>query len=179
MALFTGKGDNGTTYKFDSKDRFSKASAIVEALGTVDELNSYLGLVKVKVTEEYAYQLEEIQENLFIVQAELAGAPKNIDPKKVEKMSEKINEIEKILPPINSFFLAGGSEISAMFDVARTIARRAERRVVSVLDEGAFKVSAGTLAYLNRLSSMLYVLARLFNHKFDIKERPPNYGEKV
>jgi cob(I)alamin adenosyltransferase len=175
MALFTGKGDNGTTYKFDSKDRFSKASAIAEALGTVDELNTYLGLVKIKAAGEFAGDLEEIQQNLFIVQAELAGADKKIDPEKVEKMSDQINEIEKELPPINSFLIAGGSEIAAMFDVARTIARRAERRTVAVVDEGTIKISDGTLAYLNRLSSMLYALARLSNHKFGIKEERPSY----
>jgi cob(I)alamin adenosyltransferase len=175
MALFTGKGDDGTTYKFDSKDRFSKASAVAEALGTVDELNTYLGLVKIKAAGEFAEDLEEIQQNLFIVQAELAGADKKIDPKKVEKMSEQINEIEKELPPITSFLIAGGSEIAAMFDVARTIARRAERRTVAVVDEGTIEITGGTLAYLNRLSSMLYALARLSNHKFGIKEEQPSY----
>lgn len=187
MALFTGKGDDGTTYKFDSKDRFSKASLIAEALGTVDELNSYLGLIKaniqsenrakikIKIPDEFANNLEEIQQNLFIVQAELAGADKKIDPKKVIKMSEQINQIESELPSINSFLIAGGSNISSMFDFARTVARRAERRVVAVLDEGSINISDGTLAYLNRLSSMLYALARLSNHKFGIKEERPSY----
>jgi len=175
MALFTGKGDDGTTSKFDSKDRFSKASAIAEALGTVDELNSYLGLIKIKSSDEISDYLEEIQQNLFIVQAELAGADKKIVEEKVEKMSAKINEIEKELPPINSFLIAGGSDVAAMFDVARTVSRRAERRVVAVVDEGTIKITNGTLAYLNRLSSMLYALARLSNHKFGIKEEGPKY----
>jgi cob(I)alamin adenosyltransferase len=176
MALFTGKGDDGTTYKFDSKDRFSKASAIAEALGTVDELNSFLGLIKTKSQgNDFSAQLEQIQENLFIVQAELAGADKKINPEKVESMSQEINDIESELPPITTFLIAGGSELAAMLDVSRTIARRAERRVVAVVDEGKVQISAGTLAYLNRLSSMLYALARLSNHKFGITEGKPSY----
>jgi cob(I)alamin adenosyltransferase len=190
MALFTGKGDDGTTYKFDSKDRFSKDSKIAEALGTVDELNTYLGVLKIKTknhseevknevdkfSDEVIYDLlHQIQENLFIAQAELAGAPKKIDLDKVEKMSELINSIETEIPPITTFLIAGGSEMAAKFDLARTIARRAERRVVGVVDEGNIKINKGTLAYLNRLSSMLYALARLYNHKFGINEERPSY----
>jgi ATP:cob(I)alamin adenosyltransferase len=118
MALFTGKGDNGTTYKFDCSDRFSKASTIAEALGAVDEVNTFLGLVKIKVgknsepivndienfSDDKVYEiLNKIQQNLFIVQAELAGAEKFIDSKKIEEMSDIINEIEKAIPPITTF----------------------------------------------------------------------------
>ncbi len=188
MALFTGKGDGGTTYKFDSNARFSKASKITEALGTVDELNTYIGLIKVNLSEidttsegsplfsdvEVIKILHEIQKNLFIVQAELAGAEKSIEAEKVEKMSAIINQIEKEMPPITTFLIAGGSKTSAEFDLARTIARRAERRVVAVLDDGT-KINQETLAYLNRLSSILYALARLYNHKFGIKESGPDY----
>jgi cob(I)alamin adenosyltransferase len=189
MALFTGKGDNGTTYKFDSKDRFSKASNIASALGTVDELNTFLGLIKIhsqkkenkcsidaNFSSEKIYAiLHEIQENLFIVQAQLAGAEKIIEQTKIEMISQKLNEIEKVLPPITTFLIAGGSELSAELDFARTIARRAERVVVGVSDEGKIKIESTTLAYLNRLSSMLYALARLVNHAFDITENKPSY----
>ena len=79
------------------------------------------------------------------------------------------------MPPIKSFFISGATELSATFDFARTLARRAERRVVEAMEEGEIIMSDGTLAYLNRLSSLLYALARFTNHKFGIKEESPNY----
>ncbi len=189
MALFTGKGDNGTTKTFNCPPgkRISKSSAIAEALGSMDEVNSFLGLCKVKSKESgYFFQgrtldeiVHEIQQNLFIVQAELAGADKSIEKEKVSKMENLINEIEKELPPIRSFFISGGTELAALFDVSRTLARRAERRVVAVqaslMSEEGREIGEHTRAYLNRLSSMLYALARLANHKAGITEEPPSY----
>jgi len=90
-------------------------------------------------------------------------------------MSETINNIEKELPPINSFFVSGGCKISTLFDYARTISRRAERRTITVVDEGKVSISDGTKAYLNRLSSLLYAMARLSNHLSGIKEESPRY----
>lgn len=189
MALFTGKGDGGTTKTFNCPPgkRISKASAIAEALGSMDEVNSFLGLCKVRSKEaKLSFQdqlldevVHEIQGNLFIVQAELAGAEKSIEKDKVLKMEDMINEIEKELPPIKSFFISGGTELAALFDVSRTLARRAERRVVAVqeslMSEEGREIGEHTLAYLNRLSSMLYALARLSNHFSGIKEEPPSY----
>lgn len=183
MALFTGRGDDGTTYAYDCDQRFTKGSGVAEALGTVDEINSFLGLLKVKSAQEnfehgelsIANLIEEVQQNLFIIQAELAGAKKNIEAEKVSKMGELINSIESELPPIKTFFVSGGTELAAMCDFARTVARRAERRVVVVHDAKSAPVGEQTLAYLNRLSSMLYALARLANHKFGIVEEKPHY----
>ncbi|NCS99154.1 cob(I)yrinic acid a,c-diamide adenosyltransferase [Candidatus Parcubacteria bacterium] len=184
MSLFTGKGDDGTTKTLGCDQRMSKSSAIAEALGTVDEVNSFLGFLKIE-GRETGFEFEsrtfdeiisEVQQNLFIVQAELGGSEGyKIDPAKVEKMSETINNIEKSIPPINSFFVSGGCRISTLFDYARTISRRAERRVITVVDEGKVQVSDGTKAYLNRLSSLLYAMARLSNHLSGIKEESPNY----
>lgn len=179
MALFTGKGDDGTTYAYGCDQRFTKGSGLAEALGTVDEINSFLGLVKVKgqVFAEFdiAKIIGEVQQNLFIVQAELAGADKSIEKSKVDKMSELINSIEKHLPPITTFFVSGGTELGATLDFSRTLARRAERRVVAAHDSQPGLVGKDTLAYLNRLSSLLYALARLSNHESGIKEEAPNY----
>jgi cob(I)alamin adenosyltransferase len=179
--LYTRKGDNGTTKTFGCDQRISKSSAIAEALGSLDEINSYLGLCKVK-SEKLEIQgktlndiIHEVQKNLFIIQAELAGSKMSITEEKVKKMEEIIDDIEKELPPIKTFFISGGSELATLFDIARTIARRAERRVIGVIDEGKTKISGNTLAYLNRLSSLLYALARLSNYKFGIAEESPNY----
>lgn len=183
--LYTRKGDDGTTKTFDmpSGVRMSKSSALAEALGTLDELNSFLGLVKVECEKSgfsilgipFERIVHEIQKNLFIVQAELAGADKKIGQDKVKEMEAIIDAAERELPPITTFFISGGTKRAALFDVARTLARRAERRVVGVHEEGERQVGEHTRAYLNRLSSLLYALARLSNHKSGIKEESPDY----
>ncbi|OHA58934.1 MAG: ATP:cob(I)alamin adenosyltransferase [Candidatus Vogelbacteria bacterium RIFOXYD1_FULL_44_32] len=184
MALFTGKGDNGTTKTFGCDQRVSKSSTIAEALGTLDEINSFLGICKEKSRSGFSIPPDNIpvhelvhqtQQNLFIVQAELAGADKHINREKVIETETTINEIEKLLPPITTFFISGGTELAAHFDFARTLARRAERRVVAVQEEGFRPIADDTRAYLNRLSSLLYALARLTNHMSGITEEPPQY----
>jgi len=210
--LYTKKGDDGTTKTFGCDQRISKSSNITEALGSLDEINSFLGLCKVQ-SAYLKFQLgdrnlseivHEIQKNLFIVQAELGGADKTIPENKVKELEEVADEIEKALPPIKHFFISGGpaditkwqeagAGLGAIFDIARTIARRAERRVVAVSEEqmnqSLFEkdfasqtsenksrpIGRNTLAYLNRLSSVLYALARYSNHKVGIMEEAPDY----
>jgi cob(I)alamin adenosyltransferase len=176
MALFTGKGDGGTTKVFGcDQQRISKSSELPEALGTLDELNSFLGLVKVKADEETAATLRDVQEVLFIVQAETAGADKRVGERRVKEVEALIHEIEKEIPPITSFSIAGGSELSALLDVARTLARRAERRLIGVHDAKLRELSAPTRAYMNRLSSLLFALARRVNHRAGLREQNPSY----
>lgn len=183
--LYTRKGDTGTTKTFGCDQRVSKSSSIAEALGSLDEINSFLGLIKIK-TDSISFSLpageiivsetvNRIQQDLFIIQAELAGAPKTITQEKVKWLEEIIDGIEKTLPPIKTFFVSGGVELATLSDIARTIARRAERRVVGVVDEGKITIGKETLAYLNRLSSVLYAFARSFNHLANIKEEAPEY----
>lgn len=183
MPLFTGKGDKGDTGLFGSKERVSKSSAIAEALGTLDECNSFLGLCK-SAAREHAFVFEkqgiaevvhDVQNHLFTAQAEVAGADKHIPEASTRALEDLINAIEKALPPIKSFLISGSTEMSAWFDVARTLARRAERRVVAVHEEGTRPVHEHTRAYLNRLSSLLYALARLANNQAGISEHPPTY----
>lgn len=173
--LYTGKGDGGTTKLFSSTERIPKSSLAVEALGTLDELNSWLGYCRAGASPELASELERVQQNLFIVQAELAGAPKQLEEGKVTALSERINQIETQLPPIKSFFLPGGSELAARLDYARTITRRAERAVVRARGENEQLISPPALAYLNRLSSLCYALSRLENHKSGMAEVKPTY----
>lgn len=174
--LYTGKGDNGTTSAFGCNQRFSKSSAIAEALGTLDEVNSFLGVVKMNAQAgDVANILADVQQNLFTIQAEVAGAEKHISETKVRELEDIINAIETELPPIKTFFVSGGTELASLLDFARTLSRRAERRVVGVADEGVIKVEKDTLAYLNRLSSLLYALARQTNHKSGITEESPKY----
>ncbi len=183
--LYTGKGDSGNTKLFNSGvgEGVGKDSDIIEALGCVDELTSFLGLCKVHSrdakldlrSDSFASILEEVQHGLFSVQAEIGGADKHISEEMLRKVEFWIAEIEKDLPPITTFSLPGGTEISALFDVSRTLARRAERKVVSVNRQNPKMFSEFTIAYLNRLSSLLFALARLSNYKYDIKEESPDY----
>jgi cob(I)alamin adenosyltransferase len=183
--LYTRKGDSGTTKTFGCDQRISKSSAIAEALGTLDEINSFLGVCKVKAGEvgfsvssgeTFKGVVDRVQQNLFIIQAELAGADKKISEDKVKQLEMWTDRMEAELPPIKSFFVSGGTELGALFDVARTIARRAERRVVQANEDKEPKLGEFTLPYLNRLSSLLYALARLSNHKSGITEEPPTYA---
>lgn len=176
--LYTRKGDNGTTKTFGCDQKISKSSAVAEALGSMDEVNSFLGLCKVK-SKEQGFNFEEIihdiQKNLFIVQAELAGSAGSITQDKVKEVESIIDDIENELPEINSFFISGSTELGALFDFSRTLSRRAERRVVAVYEAGDVGIGMHTLQYLNRLSSVLYALARLTSHLSGITEESPDY----
>jgi len=175
--LYTRKGDKGQTQLYHCDQRLTKSSQIAEALGALDEVNSFLGWCKVKAGEksEVGQILGEMQEHLFSTQAELAGAPKKLSKMVATKIELIIKKIEKELPPINNFIISGGTEMSAMLDVARTMARRAERQVVAVAEIKDQKISPQTLSFLNRLSSLLYALARLANHRAGIAEAKPRY----
>lgn len=186
--LYTRRGDRGTTRIFGCDERLSKASPVPEALGALDELNSFLGLCRADIGAHGTFSVpvgkskrrveqvvHDVQQALFIVQAEVAGANKRITKTKVTGIENITNSIEKKLPPITSFSLAGGTYLSSLFDVTRTLARKAERRVVAVHDEGIQKVGTNTLAYLNRLSSLLFALARYANYVDDVAEEAPSY----
>ena len=182
--LYTKKGDDGSTILFDAKKRVPKTSAIIEVLGAVDELNSLLGVCKVKSdspdnrhslpTGESLHEvIEDLQQDLFIAQAELAGAAPKITGERVKRLEVIVNNIEKELPPIKNFFVTGGTELGALLDYARAVSRRVERAAVKLFDDGA--IARDLYSYLNRTSSFLYALARLCNQKSGIKEIHPHY----
>lgn len=192
--LYTRKGDSGTTKAFNSKSgqRMSKSSCQTEALGALDELNSFIGLLKVKLdgvlwnvsisseasadsSKKPAEIIQWVQECLFIVQAEVAGADKKIEQAKIDRVEFVVDWAEKEMPPIKTFFISGGTELAALFDISRTLARKAERRVIAGVEKEEVVVGPVTLAFLNRLSSLFYALARLTNHKSGIKEQAPSY----
>ena len=183
--LYTRKGDNGTTKTFGCDQRISKSSLVAEALGSLDETNSFLGLARAR-TNGKNFEIEkkqisfsdtilEIQQNLFIVQAEVAGSAMSISAEKIQEAENLVDKIEKVLPPIKSFFISGATKDGAVLDICRTLSRRAERRVVAAKEEGKIAVSAETMTYLNRLSSLLYALARISSHIEGMEEIKPNY----
>ncbi len=195
--LYTGFGDKGTTTLFDCKqNRVSKSALVIEALGSIDELNAYLGVMKVysemdkiilispKFSSKagrkimYSQIIEDIQQNLFVIQAELGGSKMYINKKELNKIERIINDIGEVLPPITSFTISGGSIISSGLDFARTLARKSERRVVSVSEEGMRIIDPKTISYLNRLSSVLFALSRYANYLYSIPENHPDYNKK-
>ncbi len=202
MAFFTGKGDKGTTKLFDTPSgaRVLKSSPIFECLGQLDELNTIVGWCKVeaqgkrqikgksgvrdlKTSDNWfgkrniAEILHEVQDYLFTIQAEVAGAPKSVPEESVEALSILINAIEKELPEIKTFLVPGGTEFSARLDIARALSRRAERRLVTLHESGERSIAESSRAYVNRLSSLFYALTRLANHLAGIVEKPPSYRD--
>lgn len=184
MAFFTGKGDQGTTKLFDSPSgqRTSKTSAIFETLGMLDELNTLTGWCKVACPADFLIQerkamevLRDVQDHLFTIQAEVAGAPKSVPLSSVEKLGVLITRIEKSLPEVKSFLVPGGTELSARLDITRAVSRRVERRLLSLHESGERSVSDSSRAYANRLSSLFYALTRLANHVAGVSEEPPTY----
>jgi cob(I)alamin adenosyltransferase len=178
MKIYTKTGDKGTTSLIYGQ-RVPKNDLRVEAYGTCDETNSMIGLALSYLDHE-SYQKKElienmyhkIQTNLFHVGAELA-TPKGkevkwtLTAKDIEEMEKSIDELNESLTELTNFILPGGHSAGAAFHVARTIARRAERCAVSLGED----VNPLVLAYLNRLSDLLFVSARYVNHVLGMKEQ--------
>ena len=186
-AFYTGKGDGGTTKLFDTPQgqRVAKTSPIFEALGMLDELNGLTGWCKAGCPEDFDVCgrlgrtiLRDVQDHLFTIQAEVAGAPgKSVPKQSVERLGELIKQIETSLPPVTSFLVPGGTEFSARLDITRAVSRRVERRILALHEAGEREVSASSRAYANRLSSLFYALTRLANNAAGVEESPPAYQQ--
>lgn len=191
--LYTKKGDQGTTKLFDcpNETRINKNAIIFEALGAVDELNSSIGYVKTLASDENIFLpmnlekipfeeiLETIQEHLFIIQAMIGGSKINISKKHIEYLEKVIFKIETLIPPITSFIIPGGSKTGSYLDILRAIARRTERKLLSLKETtGSNKriVHEDNTTYLNRLSSTFYALARFANYQNGYTEKAPSYS---
>jgi cob(I)alamin adenosyltransferase len=177
--FFTGQGDKGQSAF--GKKKLPKDGALFGVLGDLDELNSWLGFAGIGAPKKIKEILKQLQEDLFIVQAEIAVVGfgyqtrgfKDIDSEKTKELEKIIIGIDKKIPPIRTFILPGGSELAAKLDIARTIARRTERAAVNYRKSKKFPVEA--LRFLNRLSSLLFALARYVNYSKKIREEKPNY----
>ena len=180
--LYTGKGDNGMTTVFGCDQRISKSSAVAEALGALDEINSFLGLCKVHekaisfqlLAISFSEIIHQVQQNLFIIQAEVAGARKSTEESRVGEIEKIIDAIEKELPPIKTFLYPAGRNYRLCLTLLGRLPE--ERREESWKSERKENKNRQLFAsYLNRLSSLLYALARLTNHKSGINEESPSY----
>jgi cob(I)alamin adenosyltransferase len=176
VKIYTKTGDAGETSLFD-QTRVSKGDARVDAYGEVDELNACLGAVRAAgVDPDIAASLEEIQKQLFALGARLADPAVRIATRvtkaaitdsHVEALERTIDRLESELPPLRRFILPGGSPSGAQLHLARTVCRRAERRVVAL---GAAEFEPILVVYLNRLSDLLFVMARAVNHRAGLPE---------
>ena len=176
MKIYTKTGDAGETSLFDNS-RVSKADPRVDAYGEVDEVNACLGAVLAhKVDDDVADVLTAIQKDLFAVGARLADPSSRIAERvtkaavtaqQIELLETTLDRLETELPPLRRFILPGGSQAGALLHLARTVCRRAERRVVGL---GADSVEPGVIIYLTRLSDLLFVMARAVNHRAGVPE---------
>ena len=169
MKIYTRTGDLGETGLFGGP-RVGKDVARVEVYGTVDELSAILGLARAEgLDEDIDRWLERVQNELFEVGAELATpdpvsrGTRTIGPPHIEAMEAEIDRYQQALPPLEHFILPGGTSPAALLHQARTVCRRAERRLVTLLREPSEPVSLVLLAYLNRLGDLLFALARTVN----------------
>lgn len=174
--LYTKKGDGGASGLYGTNERFAKDSPIYDALGAVDELNSLIGLCRAHtkhVFPEFSLDIKGVQETLFILQAELAGAPKAVTTEHVQVLENSIDRVERSVKNPHAFVMPGSTRYSALFDYTRAVARRTERDVIKVQNQKP--ISEATRAYLNRLSSFLYALARYAAMQEDVREHTPSY----
>ncbi|MEO6940779.1 MAG: cob(I)yrinic acid a,c-diamide adenosyltransferase [Candidatus Kapaibacterium sp.] len=179
MKIYTKTGDDGTTGLMGG-DRVSKDNPRIEAYGTVDELNSILGVVRaLAISNKYAYLsmiVQELQVSLFILGSDLATPLEarvgftipRIEAPDIKKLEMWIDENVAELSELKQFILPGGTELAAQLHVARTVARRAERLLITL--KRTQELGAFDLIYLNRLSDLLFVLARRANQFLGIAD---------
>jgi cob(I)alamin adenosyltransferase len=163
MKIYTKTGDKGQTSLIGGV-RVPKHHIRIEAYGTLDELNSYMGYVHSCLTGHSRLVLQEIQDRLFTIGSHLASDPKSkmivpdVHQKDIDLLENEIDKMNEALPPLKNFILPGGSRDVSVIHVARCVCRRAERLITQLSEEHT--VDALILQYINRLSDYLFVLAR-------------------
>lgn len=181
VKLYTKTGDKGET-SLRTGERIRKSDARVEAYGTIDELNCAIAVAIIEVDSRQStvdsrnvkQELRNVQSDLFHIGAILAGETKgkekrlNLLEGRVSELESQIDELQKELPQQTAFYLPGGSKQAAYLDLARSVCRRAERRIVALAQRDRDREA---VKYLNRLSDYLYALARWVNDKIGVEER--------
>lgn len=177
MKIYTKTGDAGTTSLFGGR-RVSKSDLRIETYGTVDELNSHIGLLRdQEVNTNRKNTLVEIQDRLFTMGSMLATESGNTKVKipvlselDIQFLEKEIDSMETSLPPMKSFVLPGGHQSVSFCHIARTVCRRAERLAVALNDQE--KINELVIKYLNRLSDYLFVLGRKMALELNVEETP-------
>jgi cob(I)alamin adenosyltransferase len=189
VTIYTKTGDDGSTALFGGA-RVPKSHPRLEVYGTVDELNSAIGFARsLKILRDVDRELDGIQHDLFRLGAEIAAVNTEllspgtrIGQKDIAHLEETIDRFDRRLPPLRNFILPGGHPGAAAVHCARTICRRAERQLIRLMAEE--QISRLTVIYLNRLSDLLFVFARVINRRKKIREavwtvqRPGTTGKK-
>ncbi len=173
MHIYTRFGDAGETTLLSGK-KVSKAHVRIEACGSVDALNAFVGLIISFADEEFVKKpLLGIQKDLFCIGAQLSASGSaakvhKISEAQIAELEDAIDKIEEELPALHHFILPGGSKTASVIHLARTVCRRAERQVVVLSDNE--RIDANIIAYLNRLGDFLFILARQVNRRKRIEE---------
>lgn len=175
MKIYTKTGDDGTTGLIGGV-RVKKSDAQIDAYGTVDELNGYLGLIRDSFEHvETQAQLMHIQNQLFVIGSHLATAEKGssmslpeLEGNAIEQLEHWMDQMDEVLPALKHFILPGGHAVSSYAQIARSVCRRAERSVVA-MDEANPRYGK-EIKYINRLSDYLFVLARFILQEFGKEE---------
>jgi len=178
--VYTRTGDTGQTSLVGGA-RVSKSSARVDAYGEVDELNSVIGIARARSNDA---QIDEvlgvIQNDLFTLGADLASPSEisvpRIDETFITKLENFADQFLSELEPLKEFILPGGIDGGAVLHLARTVARRAERRVVALSETE--ELNPETIVYLNRLSDLLFILARVVNHRSGAQEKMTDFSKR-
>ncbi len=177
MSISTKTGDKGETSLFDGS-RVSKSSCNIDSFGSVDELNSILGLIQSKTySEELKKEINIIQNELFVVGADLATPQQTRETKRVQekhlaRIDSKVDEYEQQLELVG-FVLPTGTETASLLHIARTLTRKAERRIVQLAETE--EINPTLIKYLNRLSDLFYLLALNENKQNGRAEKPVNF----
>ncbi len=178
MKIYTKTGDDGSTGLIGG-GRVRKSDARLDCYGTVDELNAHLGLAAAATDAELREELHRVMDELFVVGSHLAapaGKKANLPPlpdAMPARLEAEIDAAEATLPPLTQFILPGGCELAARLHVARTVCRRAERRLVELPTEDQ---EHALVAYVNRLSDWLFVQARAANRRAGVADVPWRKG---
>lgn len=177
MSIYTGRGDEGKTDLWGSDRRVSKASARIEAYGAVDEVIGLLGHAAAVAEPAVAEDIEQVQNHLHVLMAQLADAEgkgdTRIEPEQVAWLEDRIDARSDELPELDGFILPGGSRAGSILHYARSVCRRAERRVVALDEEDDVPDAAST--YINRLSDLIFTLARYQNMLDGADEKDVTY----
>jgi len=178
MKIYTGRGDDGLTDLRDMS-QISKASPRIEAYGTVDEVNALVGVVRPIAYDDIENCLREVQNQLHVLQADLATPESSEDDpviteSHIEQLETWIDEFDAELDPLEQFVLPSGSDPGSKLHHARAVCRRAERRSVE-LASAQSEVNEDVIIYLNRLSDLLFTLARVVNEREGSPEEHPTY----
>lgn len=179
--IYTRTGDDGTTGLIGGK-RVMKDTPRIEACGSLDELNAGIGVVRSHaLPDDVDRALQRVQENLFRIGAELASPEDSgrrgpgFGDEDIRNLENEIDNLERDLTPLKHFILPGGTRAGAQLHLARALARKTERRCVSL--SRIEKLNPRILHYLNRLSDLCFVLARCINRQQSLPEAQPTFGK--